>query len=82
MDETKLKKICEGALDISYSGVTIKEFHVLPTQRWDEEKENWVPHSYSIFIVLKKSLPYDSDYTGVDRFLETLLGFECCVDLV
>lgn len=82
MDENKLRKLCELALDTSFSGVTISEFCALPTQKWDSEKDEWVPDSYSIFVVLKKPLPYDSNYTGVESFLESLLGFECCVDLI
>jgi hypothetical protein len=81
MDENRLRKICESALDTSYSGVTISEFQALPTQKYDEISNEWIPDSYSLFIILKKS-PVDQDFRNVEFFLESLLGFETCVDFV
>ena len=93
MDQNKLRKICESALDISYNGVILTEFRALPTQKFDEKSNEWVPDSYSLFIVLKKP-PVDykdqnyvftkdaESYRGVENFLESLLGFDVCVDFV
>jgi len=91
MDESRLRKICESALDTSYKGVTVTEFRALPTQRFDQESNEWIPDSYSLFIILKKppvnykDLDYchftdAEDYRNVETFLESLLGFETCVD--
>lgn len=83
MDQDRLKKLCQTALDISYSGVTIEEFRALPTQKYDVERNDWIPDSQSLFVILKKPpMNYDSptDYRNIEYFLESLLGFETCVD--
>lgn len=93
MDENKLKKLCEEVLSISYEGVKIFEFRALPTQKFDNEKNEWVPDSLTLFIMLKKPpVKYDDQtyvhtedaksYVRIEKFLESLLGFECCVDFV
>jgi len=95
MDQNRLKKICEKALAMSYKGVTISEFHALPTQKFDQEKNEWVPDSQTLFIMVKKPpVNYDdpnynynftkdvSSYRGMEKFLESLLGLECCIDFV
>lgn len=94
MDESRLKQLCESALDTSFSGVSIMEFRALPTHKWDDEVNEWVPDSFSLFIILKKpSENYDEkDYNhfdssrnfqgGVENFLESFLGFDVCVDFV
>lgn len=88
MDENRLRKICESALDTSFSGVTLTEFRALPTQKFDEKNNEWVPDSYSLFLVLQKPsvtthfLEDDSRYRSVENFLESLLGFDVCVDFV
>lgn len=93
MDEIKLKKICEEALGISYKGVSIFEFRAIPTQKFDNEKNEWIPDSHTLFIMLKKPpTNYDDNeynfiqdsqnYRSVENFLESLLGLECCVDFV
>ena len=93
MDQNKLKKICQKALDISYQGITISDFQAMPTQRFSEENNKWIPDSYTLFIMLKKPpVDYkdsnhvftkdDSSYRGVENFLESLIGFEVCVDFV
>jgi len=82
MDEIRLKQICESALDTSYDGIIISEFRALPTHSFDEEVGEWIPHSYSFFIVLKKPTDHITTNREVENFLEGLLGFECCVDFV
>jgi hypothetical protein len=92
MDQNRLRRICEMALDSR--GVIITEFRALPTQMFDPEKGKWVPDSYSLFLgVKRKSEPVlekvggtviyqqlSSEFEDLERFLETLLGFECVVD--
>jgi hypothetical protein len=92
MDQNRLRRICEMALDSR--GVIVTEFRALPTQSFDPEKGDWVPHSYSLFLgVKRKTEPklekvggdvtyreLSSEFGDLERFLETLLGFECVVD--
>jgi hypothetical protein len=85
MDQNRLKRICEKALDMSYKGLIISEFRSLPTQKFDQEKNEWVPDSQTLFIMLKKTPDFINDTSGyrtVENFLESLLGFECCIDFV
>jgi hypothetical protein len=84
MDESRLKKTCQKILDMSYSGVTISEFRALPTQKFDEDSGEWIPDSFSLFVILKRPpVNYkDQSYRDVENFLESLLGFETCVDFV
>lgn len=93
MDEIKLKKLCQRVLDISYQNISIIEFRAFPTQKFDDEKNEWMPNSHTLYITLKKTPPNynDSDYNfikdsesylTVQNFLESILGFECCVDFV
>lgn len=91
MDQNRLRDICQEALDTSFNGINITEFRAIPTHFYDEGSNMWVPDSYSLFIVLKK-LPVDykdKNYSHfedafssskMENFLESLLGFECCVD--
>lgn len=81
MDQNRLKKIVQSALDVSFSDVSIVDFHVIPTHKWDENVTKWVPDSYSLFLGVKQplKLEYQRD---IEYFLESLIGFECCVDFV
>ena len=92
MDQNRLKKICEMALESR--GIIVTEFRALPTQMFDPEKSEWVPDSYSLFLGVKRKLEpvlekvggdvtyrqLSSEFGDLERFLETLLGFECVVD--
>jgi hypothetical protein len=81
MDQVRLKKIVQSSLDLSFSGVTLVDFVMLPVNKWDESVERWVPDSYSLFLGVKQPLrlEYPRD---IEFFVESLLGFECCVDFV
>lgn len=75
-------------------GVLVTEFRALPTQSYDHEQGKWVPDSYSLFLGVKRKLEpvlekvggdvmyrqLSSEFGDLERFLETLLGFECVVD--
>ena len=83
MDKNRLKRLCELALESR--NVIISEFTAIPTQKFDEEKNKWIPDSYSLFLMLKRKVDIDggfSDLEGIEVLLEGLLGFECCVDFV
>jgi hypothetical protein len=82
LDSDRLKRMCELALESR--NVIISEFTAIPTQKFDEEKNKWVPDSYSLFLMLKRKMDIDgsSDFEGIEVLLEGLLGFECCVDFV
>ena len=80
MDKDKLKKLCESALDISYPSIIVSDFVVVPTFKYDETQTDWVPDSYSLFVQIRKGSVTLSRPREVESFLETLLGFECCVD--
>ena len=92
--EDRLKKLCELALESK--NVIISEFTLIPTQKFDEENNKWVPNSYSLFLMLKRKvepnlekfdgdntyLSIASEFSGIEYLLESLLGFECCVDFI
>jgi hypothetical protein len=94
MDKNRLKKLCELALEPR--NVIISEFTAIPTQKFDEEKNEWVPDSYSLFLMLKRKVEpnlekvggdityqsISSEFQGIEVLLEGLLGFECCVDFI
>lgn len=79
MDKNRLKKLCSSALDISYPEITVSEITVIPTYKYESSTGEWVSNSYSIFIIVKRnnSTVY---YNEIENFIESILGFECCVD--
>jgi hypothetical protein len=77
----KIKKICENILETSYGGeISIIDLIVIPTFRFDSEKETWTPDSYSIFLTLKKQNPDFFFEKNFGDFFESFLGFEFCVE--
>ena len=55
MDENRLKKVVQSALDLSYDkSLLISEFIALQTHIYDVDKGDWVPDSYSLFLDLKR----------------------------
>jgi len=82
MDENRLKKVVQSALDISYDkSLLISEFKALQTHMYDNNKCDWVPDSYSLFLSLKR-IKDCNDNRNVSRFIESVIGFECVVDFV
>jgi hypothetical protein len=51
----------------------------LQTHMYDNNKCDWVPDSYSLFLVLKRIKDCD-DNRNVSSFIESVIGFECVVD--
>lgn len=80
MNQNRMKKLCELALETKK--LTIVEFRMLPTNTFDSEKNEWVPDSYSFFLTLKRKENLDGspESTNVVMMLESLFGFEFCVD--
>ena len=77
MDKDRVKQLCETVLGISYSGVTICDFDMTPTFKYDESLSKWVPDSFALFVQIKSPLPRESYRpTNVQETLEGVLGFE------
>ena len=80
---TRIKQIVESSLNTSFGGeISIVDWVVLPTQQYSEESKDWVPNSYSLFVQIRKGSVILNRPGEVESFLESLLGFECCVDFV
>jgi hypothetical protein len=97
MDQiARIKRLVEYSLNTSFGDeLSINEVVILPTQKFDEKTNEWVPDSHTIFLSIKRKTPpqvqdfshYESyenlvDSRQVTRLLEGVLGFECCVDFV
>jgi hypothetical protein len=83
MDKGRLKKIVETSLGSHFGDdLSINDMVVLPTQKYDEGVSDWIPDSYSLFIQIKKGSVILNRPGEMESFLESLLGFECCVDFV
>lgn len=93
MDQvSRIKELVRLSLDTSFGGgISINEMVVLPTQKFSDEVNEWVPDSYTIFLSVKDKRPDQPDFYyfssddpryKLQDFLESLLGFECCVDFV
>lgn len=88
----KIKRLVESSLDTSFGGeILIKDLVVLPTHKFDEGVSDWVPDSYTIFLSVQDKRPDKSEFYHyvsddprykLSNLLESLLGFECCVDFV
>jgi hypothetical protein len=82
MDQNRLKQLCLSALGVSYPKVEICDFVVVPTFKYDDTQNDWTPDSYSLFVQVKKGSVILNRPGEMESFLESLLGFECCVDFV
>ena len=89
MDKIKrIKRLVESSFEISYGdNLIIKEMVIVPTQRYDQDEDRWLPDSHAIFLSIENKT--DSIYTKsnitineVTNFVESLLNLECCVDFV
>jgi hypothetical protein len=79
----RIKRLVESSLDTSFGGeVSILDMMVLPTQKYDEGTKEWIPDSYSLFLQIQRGSVTLDRPREVESFLESLLGFECCVDFV
>ena len=83
MDKDRVRRICEKVLEISYSDVTICHFDMTPTFKYDESLNKWVPDSHALFVQIKSPLERETYRpTKVQETLESVLGFDCCVDFL
>jgi hypothetical protein len=83
MDQDRLKKMYQNLLDESYDKrYVIDEFRALPTQTYDNEKNEWVPDSYSVFIMLDDKYPQNIRELGICEKLESVFGFEGVIDFL
>ena len=79
----RIKRLVESSLDTSFGGeISIMDMVVLPTQKYDEEVSKWIPDSYSLFLQIRKGSVVLDQPNQVEFLLESLLGFECCVDFI
>jgi len=79
----RIKRLVESSLDTSFGGdISIVDMMVLPTQKYDEGAKEWIPDSYSLFLQIQRGSVTLDLPREVESFLESLLGFECCVDFV
>jgi hypothetical protein len=93
MDKIKrIKQLVESSLNTSFGGgIIIKDMIVLPTQKYNEKTTGWDTDSYAIFLTIKDKRTDQPDFYHITSddprykisgFLESLLGFEVCVDIV
>lgn len=84
MDKNRIKKICESILNVSYSGVTIGDFEIVPTNKYDVELNKWVPDSHTLFIQIKRPNLTEEIISPreIERKIEGVFGFECCVGFI
>ena len=79
----RIKRLVESSLDTSFGGdIFIVDMMVLPTQKYDEGTKEWIPDSYSLFLQIQRGSVTLDLPREVESFLQSLLGFECCVDFV
>ena len=79
----RIKQLVESSLDTSFGGeISITEMVVLPTQKYDETTQKWVPDSHTIFVSIKKNTTDFVDIREITNLVEGVLGFEVCVDFV
>ena len=88
----RIKRLVESSLDTSFGGdVIIRDIVILPTQKYNEKTPVWDPDSYAIFLSIEDKRTDQPDYYHftsenprykIAGFLESLLGFEVCVDIV
>ena len=77
----RIKRVVEISLNSSFGGsISISDMVILPTQKFDETTNDWVPDSFSLFLQIQKGSIILDRPRQIESFLESLLGFECCVD--
>ena len=80
----RIKEICLYALKKEFPYCKVEDFEIRKTYVFDDEKQDWVDDSYSLFI--KLSLDYSSCKdcevwaNDVEFYLLSLFGFEVCID--
>lgn len=88
----KVKRLVESSLDTSFGGeIIVKEIHVVPTQMFNSVTDKWEPDSYAVFLTIKDNRSDKSDFYHslsddpsykISKFIESILGFDTCVDIL
>jgi hypothetical protein len=79
----QIKRLVESVLETSFGEeISINEMVVLPTQKYDNTTEKWVPDSHTIFVSIQKNTTDFVDIREITNLVEGVLGFEVCVDFV
>ena len=86
----RIKRLVESSLDTSFGKeLSIKELIIFPTQKFDENSNEWVSDSHTVFLTIEDNRldknPPDRRYTIFDSelgdLLESLLGYEFCIQI-
>jgi hypothetical protein len=87
MDKNKLKRICQDAINLRYSGITINSVRILPVSEYSVEN-GWTETVGTLVLelcqktttgdkwVLERPLISDKQSQSIEVFLEQLLGFD------
>jgi len=85
----KIKRLVESSLNTSFGGdILIKEIQIVPTQKYDDKSNKWIPDSHAVFLTIKDNRRDEPDsHIGflddpcneVTKIIEDILGFDSCV---
>lgn len=81
MDENRIKKLVEKILHTTNKDFTVRDFRVLPTNKFENGK--WVHESYAVFVSVGRPANYyfePGKERDLESKLETYLGFEFCLE--
>lgn len=79
----RIKTLVESSLNTSFGGgISISEIIVLPTQKFDDILNEWIPDSFTVFVSIQKNTTDFVDIREITNLVEGILGFEVCVDFV
>jgi hypothetical protein len=80
----RIKEICLYALKKEFPYCKVEDFEIRKTFVLDDETNQWVDDSYSLFIQLSVDLTSCKNcevwVEDVEFYLLSLFGFEVCID--
>jgi len=76
----KIEKIVNLFLEDYYGDLNVNSLVTLPKNKLNEDG-NWVHESYCVFLTIKRQ---DNlrEYKNIENMLESILGFEFCVEFI
>lgn len=77
----KIEKIVKTYLNEYYSGLKLEHLKILPKKSYNDITNKWEPDSCSVFMSIKREKDL-SDYKNIEYILESMFGFEFCVDFI
>jgi hypothetical protein len=81
MVERRIKEICLSAMESRFPEFKVKDFEIRKTFKYENETQDWVDDSYSIFIQVCDTDKGDvKKLYDVESYLTSLFGFEFCID--